>query len=192
MSEIKFTCPSCSQHVACDASHAGENFPCPACAMLVRVPSDAGFAEASIAAPASPSAPSAPSVTAELGNIFYSDAQPTGDGSGHESSGAHQESPSKPASDANHSAGPQAPEKTTTVAAEHRSDMRCVCPVCKSELRVSLEMALPATDATQHLSLEEREQKIAAAREANPVGLHPNFKPRLDKILGDEEHKEAA
>lgn len=38
MSELKFTCPSCGQHVQCALSHAGENIPCPACAHLIRVP----------------------------------------------------------------------------------------------------------------------------------------------------------
>jgi predicted RecB family nuclease len=43
----------------------------------------------------------------------------------------------------------------------------------------------------EHLSLEERERQIAEAREAHPVSLYPTFKPRLDKILGDDA-KEAA
>lgn len=43
MSDLKFTCPACSQHIQCDSSHAGENLPCPACAHLVRVPADAAI-----------------------------------------------------------------------------------------------------------------------------------------------------
>jgi len=38
MSDLKFSCPSCGQHVQCDISHAGENIPCPSCAQLIRVP----------------------------------------------------------------------------------------------------------------------------------------------------------
>ena len=38
MSDLKFSCPSCGQHVQCDEAHAGENIPCPACAQLIRVP----------------------------------------------------------------------------------------------------------------------------------------------------------
>jgi hypothetical protein len=41
MSDLKFSCPACGQHIQCDSSHAGENLPCPACAHLVRVPADA-------------------------------------------------------------------------------------------------------------------------------------------------------
>jgi hypothetical protein len=44
----------------------------------------------------------------------------------------------------------------------------------------------------EHLSVVEREEKIAAAREAHPVSAYPLAKPRLDKILGDEQNKEAA
>ena len=38
MSDLKFSCPACGQHVQCDEAHAGENIPCPSCAHLVRVP----------------------------------------------------------------------------------------------------------------------------------------------------------
>ena len=38
MSDLKFSCPSCGQHIQCDAAHAGENIPCPGCALLIRVP----------------------------------------------------------------------------------------------------------------------------------------------------------
>lgn len=38
MSDLKFNCPACGQHVQCDIDHAGENIPCPSCAQLIRVP----------------------------------------------------------------------------------------------------------------------------------------------------------
>ena len=41
MRDLKFSCPSCGQHVQCDMSYAGEKIPCPGCAVLIRVPSDA-------------------------------------------------------------------------------------------------------------------------------------------------------
>src|SRR5579871_4351330 len=41
MSDLKFNCPSCGQHVQCDVDHAGENIPCPSCANLIRVPTSA-------------------------------------------------------------------------------------------------------------------------------------------------------
>jgi hypothetical protein len=55
MSDLKFTCPSCAQHIRCDESYAGERIPCPNCASLVRVPVDAPLAtEAPIPAAISP------------------------------------------------------------------------------------------------------------------------------------------
>jgi hypothetical protein len=48
MSDLKFSCPSCGQHIQCDEAHAGENIPCPACAVLVRVPAAAAIVEPAI------------------------------------------------------------------------------------------------------------------------------------------------
>ncbi|HWC58389.1 MAG TPA: hypothetical protein VHC44_01750 [Verrucomicrobiae bacterium] len=52
MSDLKFTCPSCAQHIQCDESYAGEKIPCPNCATLVRVPADAPLATAAQSTPA--------------------------------------------------------------------------------------------------------------------------------------------
>jgi hypothetical protein len=41
MSDVKFTCPSCGQHICCDEDYANERIPCPSCASVVRVPVDA-------------------------------------------------------------------------------------------------------------------------------------------------------
>lgn len=43
MSDLRFSCPSCGQHIQCDASHAGENLPCPSCAVLTRIPANAAI-----------------------------------------------------------------------------------------------------------------------------------------------------
>jgi len=43
MSDLKFSCPSCGQHIQCDQGFAGEKIPCPGCATLIRVPSDAAI-----------------------------------------------------------------------------------------------------------------------------------------------------
>jgi len=44
MSDLKFSCPSCAQHIQCDESYAGDKIPCPNCAAVVRVPTDAPIA----------------------------------------------------------------------------------------------------------------------------------------------------
>lgn len=50
MSDIKFTCPSCGLHIQCEESYIGENMPCPGCAHLVRVPSNAELIRSAAAA----------------------------------------------------------------------------------------------------------------------------------------------
>ena len=60
MSDLKFSCPSCAQHIQCDESYAGEKIPCPSCASLVRVPTDAPLAVKS-------PPPTGPAATATVG-----------------------------------------------------------------------------------------------------------------------------
>jgi hypothetical protein len=43
MSDLKFTCPSCGQHIQCDQDYANERIPCPSCGTVVRVPVDAAI-----------------------------------------------------------------------------------------------------------------------------------------------------
>jgi hypothetical protein len=38
MSDIKFACPHCDQHIACDESHGGRVLQCPACLGAMRIP----------------------------------------------------------------------------------------------------------------------------------------------------------
>lgn len=38
MSDMKFACPHCRQHVQCDASHAGRKIACPNCTAWLRIP----------------------------------------------------------------------------------------------------------------------------------------------------------
>jgi hypothetical protein len=66
MSELKFSCPSCGQHIQCDATHAGENIPCPACALLIRVPENAP-----VVVKAPPAAAEKPSAPPEESKVSY-------------------------------------------------------------------------------------------------------------------------
>jgi hypothetical protein len=43
MSEIKFACPHCSQHIACDDTYCGEQIDCPGCEGEMFVPQRATF-----------------------------------------------------------------------------------------------------------------------------------------------------
>jgi len=43
MSEIKFACPHCCQHIACDELYCGEGIGCPGCGRVLFVPPLAAF-----------------------------------------------------------------------------------------------------------------------------------------------------
>jgi DNA-directed RNA polymerase subunit RPC12/RpoP len=38
MSEFKFSCPKCGQHLQCDEQYAGREIQCPGCNVLMRIP----------------------------------------------------------------------------------------------------------------------------------------------------------
>src|SRR5437868_4350101 len=71
MSDLKFSCPSCGQHIQCDESHSGENIPCPDCAHLIRVPPTAKV----VLEPKVPIAETAPPATDES-KVSYTPAEP--------------------------------------------------------------------------------------------------------------------
>jgi hypothetical protein len=73
MSEIKFACPSCQQHIQCGPEYAGMEIPCPVCQAPMAVPSPVGAVVAAAPAPvlqravAPPPPPPAPEETAPAG-----------------------------------------------------------------------------------------------------------------------------
>jgi hypothetical protein len=42
MSEFKFNCPHCNQHLQCDEQSSGRQIQCPSCNVLIRIPSVPG------------------------------------------------------------------------------------------------------------------------------------------------------
>ena len=42
MSEFKFNCPQCNQHLQCDVQSSGRQIQCPGCNVLIRIPSAPG------------------------------------------------------------------------------------------------------------------------------------------------------
>ena len=65
MRDLKFSCPTCGQHIQCEESYAGEKIPCPGCAALIRVPTDAPIAIKTPApVPVAPPRPPAPAAAA--------------------------------------------------------------------------------------------------------------------------------
>ena len=42
MSELKFNCPHCDQHLKCDDQFSGREIQCPGCNVLIRIPAAPG------------------------------------------------------------------------------------------------------------------------------------------------------
>lgn len=178
MSELIFECPSCGQPIQCEKAYSGHTIHCPNCCADLRIPFT--YAAGAFSMP-----------RAEL--------------------------VSEPAA------------KSAAAPEESRpKEIHCLCPVCRSELKIQTASHSGATPQTAQLvraapqtldaavpeakpdlpekappvSSAEREEQIAAARDANPVSLYPPMKPRLDYILSggeaphpkseDEAHKGGA
>jgi len=170
MKELKFKCPSCGQHIQCDWKHAGENVPCPGCATLIRVPLEGDLDDATVPAPA----------TGDTEKVSYTAPKMAAD----------TEPKKSPAPSPSAASTPVAADKATPATAQ-AAELHCVCPVCQSELRISVEpdsarnnapaAAKSPAPSIGPLPLSERERQIAAARART---LHTTSeKPHLDRIL---------
>jgi len=189
MTQLKFDCPSCGRHIQCSPECANQNVPCPACASLIRVPADAEVTESpGIAAEENPFRPP------EKPMVAYVDADSQSQKEVLPTSHPAPRVENKPVSALREQLEASRPTGQS-------SELHCICPVCRSELRISVTPKSQAVShtgdklshsaalqtATEPLSAAEREKKIAAAREANPV--KSVAKPRLDKILSKESTK---
>ena len=182
MKELKFICPSCGQHIQCDCQHAGENVPCPSCAVLVRVPLGG---EVTDVPDSQPESSPFSSMTGESETVSYTRTDPAGDGEKESPGESAVSTPVTPLT-----ANPTLPtvpneESPARESVEHISALHCVCPVCQSELRISVEPESPLESlptAVEHLPAVERARQVPAARR---VSVRPAMKPRLDRILND-------
>lgn len=179
MSELKFTCPACGQHMQCEKAYVGDKTSCPTCNAELRVPFSHTPIESKTQLPRAElvSAPAGPLPDANI-------AEP---------------SPFTEAS------VPLAPPQAKEISEHSNVEPTCICPVCQSELRLpqKTKSSTPPVAELVHQgtkepdrenpteakpeSLPAREQHIAAAREANPVSLYPAMKPRLSYILSGGE-----
>jgi ribosomal protein S27E len=174
MNVLKFECPGCGQHLECDSSLGGDVIHCPRCCAELRIPFG-GSADI-------------PGTIKRAEMILHAPAA----------------APPSPQ-------GSQPPAQPAPAALE---PMEVLCPVCQSQLRVRAEVSKPGSvppvaelarkgelkdqpaqtsgkpeenhPDLDHMTLEERERQIAAAREAHPIQLNPPVKPRLSYILSGE------
>jgi len=166
MSVLKFECPGCGQHMECDRACAGDIIHCPRCCAELRIP----FSEL-------------PGSILRAEMILHASPKP---------------------------AAAPAPTATPAPAAPPSQPAKVICPVCESELRVRsgpskagappplaelVKKGEPKPTPQQaeethpdlaHMSLEERERQIAAAREAHPIQLNTPVKPRLNYVLSEQ------
>src|SRR6478609_4086673 len=117
MKELKFTCPSCGQHIQCDLSHSGENVPCPSCAVMIRVPTGGEMAE--VETPAEGANPFTGADDSKKVSYAVADEE------GHILD-------KKPALDPETHPLPTAAVSDTKPSSDAKpSELHCVCPVCK-------------------------------------------------------------
>jgi Zn finger protein HypA/HybF involved in hydrogenase expression len=168
ISTVKFECPACNQHMECERACSGDVIHCPGCGAQIRVPFhnpaelDGAVSRAELVAPAPPAAAT------------------------HE------------------------PPPATTHHASEKREATVNCPACHAELKVVIPansesasttlLHTPGTPAPEpasasptaaqsehpdfaHMSLAEREKQIARAREAHPIQVNNNAKPRLEYVL---------
>jgi hypothetical protein len=213
-SDLKFTCPSCGQHIQCDDDCAGENVPCPNCAKTIRVPGkQKSPVLRALAAKRQVEKESNPFQTASSEKVSYtSSAVP--EASTAENQTRKPEAPAEkpeeiPVATASQPASPPPPQPEPDA---HAVDIHCVCPMCHSELRIagSNSGKLPTVEVvragrpspepahathkphppgTKHddAGLKEREKQIAEARGHQEISRYPAMKPRLDYVLSGGE-----
>ena len=186
MTEIKFECPACGQHMECDRACGGDLIHCPRCCAELRIPfEDNGQIEST--------------KRAELITPQTSTAAPT-------SAVAPTTGPAPVAEVPKPSTKPEHLEVTCPVC---RSELKIAAtggdarkpgsspplaellrkgPEPKPEAAPAQAQPESASDGQgkpehRHLTIEEREQQIAAARQAHPIHLNPPMKPRLEYVL---------
>jgi hypothetical protein len=148
MKEMIFACPSCDQHIQCDASHAGENIPCPSCAVLIRVPTSHAIAEVEVPTPVTAPAPAADNkeeedpfnnATHKTDAVSYTSLKSGADGA----EKADEVKPAKPVETAKDESKPAPNPNAAQPPAEKiprpLQDIYCICPSCQAELRLPAE-----------------------------------------------------
>jgi hypothetical protein len=145
MNLFKFACPQCQQHIECDASHAGRDVTCPTCQGRLRVPKVTAAIQGQLPTALLIDTAKAPAVARRptlKKRIAVEDKGPTG------SDSVSVRIPRK--TGALSTAKPGAP-----VAKTEREVVHCLCPVCKSELRLPTESSGPG-GALQEAHLVKR------------------------------------
>ena len=182
MSELRFTCPACGQHMQCEKAYCGDKTICPNCQSELRVP----FSHT----------PVEPKTKLPRAELVSAPAEPLPTFSSDQSA-------------LTQAAVPISSAPLRTAAEKREEGDICICPVCKAELKVPPPRSTAGTKpplaelvqreakpsiqsqpnaGTSAVSpIDVREEQIANAREAHPVSLYPSIKPRLAYIVSGGE-----
>lgn len=202
MKEMIFACPSCDQHIQCDASHAGENIPCPSCAVLIRVPTSHAIAEVEVPTPVTAHAPAADNkeeedpfnnATHKTDAVSYTALKSPTDSAER----ADEEKPAKPVETAKDKSEPAPTPKAAQSLAEKiptpLQDIYCICPSCQAELRLPAEsLEQPAGTLVSTEIVRPSPTKVAptpAVAKSEPEPSEPaDAMERERKITAAREH----
>jgi len=176
MSEIKFSCPACGQHISCSTAYCDSAIHCPNCRTEIRVPCSPDFNKSSeppkLKLQSSTNSSNQP---ASVGvNGIGKTAPAANEKELHCRCPVCQSNLRIPASAAAQSDGVFPPAELVLKPGEKKDHSP----------QPDLEPAAVTPVMT------EREQKIAAERAARAVSLYPKMKPRLDLVLGEKPSPE--
>ena len=170
MSEFKFSCPACGQHISCSTAYCDQAIHCPNCRVQIRVPCSAN----------SNMAREAPKLKLQS-SVNHTVPETTND------------SP-KPLPT---SAGEKELHCRCPVCQSHLRISALAATQSADDVFPEAELVLPPT-ATAHppkpaappaeaaTVMTEREKHIVAERAARDISLYPKMKPRLDLLLGEK------
>jgi len=171
MSELKFSCPACGQHISCSPAYCDHAIHCPNCRTEIRVPCSAN--------------PNLnPVTTASKTPLAISSADGT--------NGTDKTTPAANEKEL-HCRCPVCQSKLR-IPASAAAQSADIFPAAELVMKSSASLnepgpakpAGPADSVPATPPMTEREQKIAAERAARAVSLYPKMKPRLDLVLGEK------
>jgi len=171
MSELRFECPACGQHVECEKQYGGHVIHCPKCCAELRIPfantalpSELSVQKAQLVDPAAVKPPT--ELAAESSREFVCPVCKS-----------ELRAPV-------HTAHAQNGLPTAELLRHAPAESSATEP-SSSEDKSPKEDKPAKTETHTHKSHAEHEQEIAAARAARPIQLYPTTKPRLDVILSN-------
>lgn len=166
MSELKFSCPTCGQHISCSKAAGGHIIHCPNCCAELRIPLN-GIVGSS-------------EISEQKAELIIHDSNHNGTGAANIAGGADGKEL--------HCRCPvcqsklRIPASTAVQSADIFPSAELVAKSAET-LAGSAKPAMPAEPSATENPMTEREKKIATERAHRSVSLYPQMKPRLDLAL---------